>query len=47
MGAVAANALALLAAAVANTAATLVLFVPLRSWVFHPHRTRPEEIRSR
>jgi HAMP domain-containing protein/glycosyltransferase involved in cell wall biosynthesis len=47
MGAVAANALALLATAVANAAATLVRFVPLRSWVFHPHRTRPEEIRSR
>jgi len=31
----------------ANAAATLVRFVLLRSWVFHPHRTRPEEIRSR
>ena len=47
MGAVAANALALLATAVANAAATLVRFVLLRSWVFHPHRTQPEEIRSR
>jgi putative flippase GtrA len=31
----------------ANAAATLVRFVLLRSWVFHPHRTQPEEIRSR
>jgi putative flippase GtrA len=31
----------------ANAAATLVRFVLLRSWVFHPHRIRPEEIRSR
>ena len=42
MGAVTANALALLATAVA----TLVRFVLLRSWVFHPHRTQTEEIRS-
>ena len=39
MGAVAANALALLATAVANAAATLLRFVLLRSWVFHPRRT--------
>ena len=47
MGAVAANALALLVTAVANTAATLVRFVLLRSWVFHPHRPQPEEIQTR
>jgi putative flippase GtrA len=31
----------------ANAAATLVRFVLLRSWVFHPHRTQPEEIQTR
>ena len=31
----------------ANAAATLARFVLLRSWVFHPHRTRPEEIQTR
>jgi glycosyltransferase involved in cell wall biosynthesis len=30
-----------------SSAATLVRLVLLRSWVFHPHRTQPEEIRSR
>jgi len=43
----AANALALLVTAVANAAATLVRFVLLRCWVFHPHRTQPEEIQTR
>jgi putative flippase GtrA len=31
----------------ANAAATLLRFVLLRSWVFHPHRTSPKEIQSR
>jgi len=31
----------------ANAAATLVRFVLLRPWVFHPHRIRPEEIQAR
>jgi glycosyltransferase involved in cell wall biosynthesis len=36
-----------LGAVAANAAATLVRFVLLRSWVFHPHRIRPEEIQTR
>jgi putative flippase GtrA len=41
-GAMAANAAALLVTAVvaANAAAALLRFVLLRSWVFHPRRTR-------
>ena len=31
----------------ANAAATLVRFVLLRSWVFHPNRTTPKETPSR
>ena len=31
----------------ANAAATLLRFVLLRSWVFHPRRTQPKETRSR
>ena len=31
----------------ANAAATLVRFVLLRSWVFHPHRIQPEETQTR
>jgi len=38
-GAMAANAIALGVCAVANAAATLLRFVLLRSWVFHPRRT--------
>jgi glycosyltransferase involved in cell wall biosynthesis len=48
LSAVAANALALLVTAVANTAANRrFTFVLLRSWVFHPHRTSPKETPSR
>jgi putative flippase GtrA len=38
-GAMAANAVALAVTAVANAVATLLRFVLLRSWVFHPRRT--------
>jgi glycosyltransferase involved in cell wall biosynthesis len=48
LSAVAANALALLVTAVANTAANRrFTFVLLRSWVFRPHRTSPKETPSR
>ena len=34
-------------AVAANATATLVRFVLLRSWVFHPHRTAPKEVQPR